>query len=120
MKLTQWSFTVPLATVRSPVSTTVNQGSTATMICEYKGTGITSVTWISPSGSVLQNDGINVTITESGLLYVYNRSSMLQLHNVSRSEHEGWYICKGATEGGATIETRAYLTIHGIYCVVNL
>ena len=116
---TRLLFTVPLATVRSPVSTTVNQGSTATLTCEYKGTGISSITWISPTGSVLENDGINVTITETGLLYVYNRSSMLQLHNVLRSEHEGWYICRGTTEGGATIETRAYLTVHGIYCVVQ-
>lgn len=113
-------FTVPLTTVRSPVSTTVNQGNTATMTCAYKGTGISGITWISPSGSILQNDMANVTITESGLLYVYNWSSTLQLHDVSRSQHEGWYICRGLTEGGATIETRAYLTIQGTYCLISI
>jgi len=106
--------TVPLSTVISPVSTTVYQGSSATMTCAFRGTGISSITWISPGGSVLQNSTSNVMITENGLLYVYNWSSTLQLHNTSRSQHEGWYSCRGLTEGGVTIEERAYLTIQGI------
>ena len=84
------------------------------MTCAYRGTGISSITWMSPSGSVLQNSTSNVMITENGLLYVYNWSSTLQLLNTSRSQHEGWYRCRGLTEGGATIEERAFLTIQGM------
>jgi len=83
------------------------------MTCAYQGTGISGITWISPTGSVLQNSA-NVTITESGLFYVYNWSSTLQLHDVSRSQHEGWYTCRSFTEGGVTIQTTAYLTVQGI------
>ena len=83
------------------------------MSCEFRGTGISGITWLSPSGSELQNNPPNVTISESGLFYVYNWSSTVEISNVMRSQHEGWYTCRGTTEGGSSSQVRAYLTIQG-------
>ena len=62
------TFLVPLENVISPRNTAVNQGYSAVMSCEFRGTGISGVTWISPSGSELHNNPPSVTISESGLL----------------------------------------------------
>ena len=106
-------YTVSLENVISPSNIAVNQGSSAVMSCEFRGTGISGITWLSPSGSELENNPPNITISESGLLYVYNWSSTVEISNVMRSQHEGWYTCRGMTENGQTSLARAYLTVQG-------
>lgn len=83
------------------------------MSCEFRGTGISGITWISPSGSEIHNNPPSVTISESGLLFVYNWSSTVEISNVMRSQHEGWYTCRGMTESGQSSQVRAYLTVQG-------
>ena len=112
---------VPLANVVSPSNIAVNQGDSVVMSCEFQGTGISGVTWISPNGAELQNNPPSVTISESGLFYVYNWSSTVEISNVIRTQHEGWYTCRGMTESGQSSQVRAYLTVQGnIWGVVVL
>ena len=106
-------YIVPLANVISPSNIAVNQGDIAVMSCEFRGTGISGITWISPSGSDIQNNPPSVTISESGLFYVYNWSSTVEISNVMRSQHEGWYTCRGMTESGQSSQVRAFMTVQG-------
>lgn len=104
----------------SPQSITVFQGSNAAINCIYQGTGVNGVTWISPSGTVLQNNPPAVTIVESGLFYLFNWSSTVEFTNVTRSQHEGRYTCRGSTESGSTLIASAYIYVQGIYLTMHL
>ena len=106
--------TVPLTIVSSPQSTTVFEGNSAFINCVYQGTGVNGVTWTSPSGSVIENNPPTVRIEESGLFYLFNWSSTIEFSNVSRSQHEGRYTCRGTTETGAVLIASAYIYIQGI------
>ena len=112
--------TVPLTIASSPQSVTVFEGSNAALNCVYQGTGVNGVTWISPSGSVLQNNPPAVTVEESGLFYLFNWSSTIELTNVLRSQHEGRYICRGSTESGSTLTASAYIYIQGTYVLWSI
>ena len=111
---------MPLTTVTLPQSTTVFQGRNAALTCAFQGTGINGVTWISPTGAVLQNNPPAVTIQENGLFFLYNWSSTIEFSNVSRSQHEGRYTCRGSTESGATLTANAYIYIQGTYACNNV
>ena len=109
---------MPLTIVSSPQSITVFQGNNAAINCIYQGTGVNGVTWISPSGAVLQNNPPAVTIEENGLFYLFNWSSTIEFTNVSRSQHEGRYTCRGSTESGATLTASAYIYVQGTYVIM--
>ena len=104
---------MPLTIESPPQSITVFQGSNAAINCVYQGTGVNGVTWISPSGEVLQSNPPAITIEESGLFYLFNWSSTIEFTDVARSQHEGRYTCRGSTESGSILTASAYIYVQG-------
>jgi len=96
-----------------PVNVTVNETSGASFYCEFEGTDINRITWISPDGSVIMNNEPHISIQEDGL-YPFNKSSSLRFMNVTRQQNEGWYTCR-CFAGDDYQEARAYLSIQGTY-----
>ena len=102
---------VPLNTIDLPVNLTVNETSDASFYCEFEGTDIDNITWISPDNTVIMNNESNINIQEGGL-FPFNKSSSLSLMNVSRQQNEGWYTCR-CFAGEDYQEASAYLSIQG-------
>ena len=107
-----YATTVPLGINEAPENITVIQASNVSLYCEFEGTDIVNITWISPDGTILQNNQSSITIQEGGL-FPLNKSSSLNLENVSRSQNEGWYRCVCYTDTIFT-EASAYLSIQGM------
>lgn len=104
----------------SPQSVTVHEGSNAAINCVYQGTGVNSVTWTSPSGLLLENNPPAITIEESGLFFLFNWSSTIEFTNVSRTQHEGRYTCRGTTESGSSLAATASIYVQGTYLIMYI
>lgn len=112
--LTYIILVVPLVVQSAPENVTSFEGRDVVFTCTISGTDIISVTWMSPSGSLLEQSSHTIITTDVSPTRVH---STLQITNVQWPADQGFYTCRGLADNFTevvSVETAAHLHVQGI------
>ena len=114
MLIVLYTIVVPLAVVSIPENVTVNASGHAYFNASFAGTNIINITWVSPSGSIIES--IQPDIVVSSSVHPTEASSLLNISNIQRNQFEGWYRCVCFALNGsgyAYIEVDVFMFVQG-------
>ena len=99
----------------APDNVTSFEGRNVVFTCTISGTDILNVTWISPSGALLEQSSHTTITTDVSPTTVI---STLQINNVQWPADHGFYTCRGVADNFTeitSVEATAHLHVQGMY-----
>jgi len=111
-------YIVPLVIATLPENATVDNGNSVSFTFGLTGSDIINITWISPSGAMIDATSPDVTVsTNTNHTAVM---SIISINNLQRDPSEGWYTCICYAMNRSEIyyvQAQVYLFVQGTYVV---
>jgi len=111
-------YVVPMVIATVPENATVDNGDSVSFTFGVTGSDIINITWISPSGAVIDTTSPDVTVsTNKNHTAVV---SSITISNLQRDPSEGWYTCICYAMNRSEVyfvQAQVYLFVQGMPCM---